>query len=367
VKDKKVKLLLVTPYFPPRSGGLETYAFNIAQGLIRTYNYEVVVVTSNPDGKQQIIEDYRGIKVYRLPIMLRIANTPINPLWYFTLKKIISIEKPDIINSHQPVPFIGDVIALLTGNIPFVLTYHTGTMRKDKFLFDVIIQLYETIILPHTARKASKIICVSHFVRNTILKKYSYKSTVIHPGVDISLFTAQPNSKKDNNLVLFVCHYKSMHQVKGLPYLLAALKKLPETRLCIVGEKDDFADERIISAGIKRGQELVEEMQRASVVVLPSLPHKESFGMVLIEAMACQTPVIGTDIGGIPEVIQNGIDGFIVPAENSDALAQAIAKIVSNRDLATRIGQAGEAKVREKFTWDTRIDLTKEVFQSCLK
>src|SRR5689334_5463409 len=111
MKNNRVKLLLVTPYFPPCSGGLERYAFNIAQGLMQTYGYEVVVVTSNPDGKHQVIEDYYGIKVYRLPIMLRVANTPVNPLCYFTLKSIIRAEKPDIINSHQPVPFIGDLAA----------------------------------------------------------------------------------------------------------------------------------------------------------------------------------------------------------------------------------------------------------------
>ncbi len=89
MKHNQVKLLLVTPYFPPQAGGLESYAFHIAQGLIQTYNYEIVVVTSNPNGKGQIIEDYHGMKVYRLPIMLQIANTPINPLWYLTLKRII--------------------------------------------------------------------------------------------------------------------------------------------------------------------------------------------------------------------------------------------------------------------------------------
>ena len=89
--------------------------------------------------------------------------------------------------------------------------------------------------------------------------------------------------------------------------------------------------------------------------------------MVLIEAMACQTPVIGTDQGGIPEVISDGIDGFIVPPKDSNALALAISKIVADKKLATRMGQFGEAKVREKCTWDTCVDLTKEVFASCLK
>ncbi len=142
---------------------------------------------------------------------------------------------------------------------------------------------------------------------------------------------------------------------------------LPEVKLCIVGEKGDFTDERILSVGIKHGEDLVEEMQKASLLVLSSLAHMESFGMVLIEAMACQTPVIGTNVGGIPEVINDGVDGFLVPPQDSNALALAISKILADKELATRMGQAGEVKVKEKFTWETRAALTKEVFEACLK
>lgn len=367
MKDSKVKVLFVTPYFLPHSGGLESYAFHVAQGLMQTYGYEVVVVTSNPSGKRQIIEDYCGIKVYRLPITLRIANTPVNPFWYGALKRIIRLEKPDIINSHQPVPFIGDLTAFLTGNIPFILTYHAGTMRKKKLLPDMIIVLYERIILPHTARKASRIICASNVVKNTILKKYACKSTVIHPGVDISLFKPNPVIQKENNLVLFICRYKNMHTMKGLYCLLEAIKTLPDVKLCIVGEEGDFTDKRIVSVGLKRGKELVEEMQKASLLVLPSTGQQEGFPMVLIEAMACQTPVIGSDRGGIPEVIADGIDGFIVAANDSNALALAIEKILADKDLATRMGLSGEKKVREQLTWNTRVDLTKDVFEHTLK
>jgi glycosyltransferase involved in cell wall biosynthesis len=365
VKYNKVKVLFVTPYFLPHLGGLQTYAFNIAKGLVQTYGYEVVVVTSNPDGKEQIVEDYCGIKVYRLPIMLRILNTPINPLWFLSIKRIIQSEKPDIINSHQPVPFIGDLAAFLAGNIPFVLTYHSGTMRKDELLSDIIAFLYEKLILPHTAKKATRIICASNFIKNTILQRYAFKSMTIHPGADSALFKFNPAIEKEDNLVLFICSHKNMHRLKGLSWLLEALEGLPEVKLRIIGEKKDFTDKRIVSVGIKRGKDLVEEMQKASVVVLPSLA-KEGFPMVLIEAMACQTPVIGTDQGGIPEVIRDGIDGFIVPAKDSTALALVISNILTNKDLAVRMGYSGEAKVREHLNWETRVALTKEVFESCL-
>jgi len=366
-KEPQVKILFVAPHFPPAVGGVEHYVFNLALGLQQRHKAEVVVVTSNAHGKKQITEEYCGIKVYRLPVMMRVSNTPINPLWYFSLKKIICEEKPDIINSHQPVMFIGDMAAFVAGNIPFVLTYHAGTMKKKQFLIDIIISLYEQFVLPHTAKKATKFICVSNFVQNTLFKKYAARVTIISPGVNTSLYTPDLKVKREANLVLFVARHKTMYRMKGLYYLIEAVKMLPDVRLHIVGEAEESDNTNIEYVGVKQGKELVEEMQKASVMVLPSLPHMESFGMVLIEAMACQTPVIGTRIGGIPEVIREGVDGFIVPPEDSNALALAISKIVSDKELANRMGQRGAEKVREQFTWDTRVDLTQEVFASCLK
>src|SRR6266480_6927360 len=232
-----MKILFITPHFLPSLGGVESYVFNISLELKQVHQFEVVVVTTNTIGKKQTMEEYRGIKVYRLPVWLRVSNTPINPLWYFSLKRIIREEKPDIINSHQPVMFIGDMVAFLSGKIPFVLTYHAGTMKKKKFPIDIIIYLYEKFVLPHTAKKATKIICASNFVKNTILQKYARKSTVIHPGVDPSVYKPNPNVRRKENLILFIAGRKNMYSMKGLYYLIEALKTLPETQLCIVGEK----------------------------------------------------------------------------------------------------------------------------------
>jgi glycosyltransferase involved in cell wall biosynthesis len=362
-----LKILFIATYFPPSLGGVENYVFNIALGLKQTYDAEVVVVTTNAKSNVLSIEDYCGLKVYRLPIMLRVSNTPINPLWYFSLKNIIRTEKPDIINAHQPVMFMGDLAAFLVGKIPFVLTYHAGTMKKKKLPIDIIIHLYETFILPHTAKKATRIICVSCFVRDTLLNNYASKVTIISPGVNTSLYKPNPEVKREEKLVLFIARHKTMYRMKGLYYLIDAIKMLQGVRLHIVGDIEESPSENIEFVGVKQGEALVEEMQKASVMVLASLAHMESFGMVLIEAMACRTPVVGTNIGGIPEVIRDNVDGFIVAPRDSGALAQAISKIVSDKELATRMGCAGEAKVRENFTWETRVALTEGVFASCLK
>ena len=208
-----MKILFVTPHFPPSLGGVENYVFNVALGLKQIPNTEVVVVTSNAHGTKEICKDYFGLKVYYLPVMLRVSNTPINPLWYFSLQRIIREEKPDIINSQQPVMFIGDLAAFVAGKIPFVLTYHAGTMKKNKFPIDILIYLYEKFVLPHTAQKATKIICASNIVKNTILKKYASKCTVIHPGVDPSLYKPNPDVRREENLVLFIAGRKNMHRL----------------------------------------------------------------------------------------------------------------------------------------------------------
>lgn len=366
-EGKTLKILFVSAYFPPELGGVESYVFNIARVLKQTHNVEVVVVTSNANGKEQICEVYSGIKVYRLPILIRISNTPINPLWYFLIKKIIQEEKPDLINSHQPVPFIGDIAALASGKTPFVLSYHSGTMRKNKLPADILINLYEKLILPLTAKKATKIICVSNFVRDTLLRNYAFKSTVINSAVDVSLFKPDANVNREENLILFVARYKKMYEMKGLHYLINAAKMLKGVRLRVVGEVDESINENVEFVGLKQGKDLVKEMQKAGLLVLPSIAPMESFGLVLLEAMACETPVVGTYMGGIPEVIRDGIDGFVVPAKDSEALALAISKIMVDKELAARMGHSGETKVREKYTWDICADLNKEVFTSCIQ
>ncbi len=362
-----MKILFIAAHFAPSLGGVENYVFNVALGLKQTYAAEVVVVTANAKGKGLLIENYQGLKVYRLSAMLHVSNTPINPLWYFSLKSIIREEKPDIINSHQPVAFLGDLAACVVGKIPFVLTYHAGTMKKKKLPFDILIALYEAFVFPHTAKKATRIICVSQFVRATFLKRYASKVTIISPGVNTSLYKPNPEVKREENLVLFIARYKKMYEMKGLYYLIPAINMLEGVKLRIVGEIGESTAQNIEFVGVKQGPELVEEIQKASVLVLSSLAHMESFGMVLIEAMACETPVVGTNIGGIPEVINDGCDGFIVASRDSNALALAISKIVSDKDLAARMGHAGAAKVRENFTWDTRVALTERVFESCLQ
>ena len=123
-----MKIMIVAPYFYPKIGGMENYAYNIGKGLKEKYGWEVVVVTSNHEERKYKEEQMDGMKIYRLPFWFKISNTPINPMWLFSIHKIQKEEHPDIINAHSPVPFISDITSLIAGKIPLVTTYHSGSM-----------------------------------------------------------------------------------------------------------------------------------------------------------------------------------------------------------------------------------------------
>lgn len=362
------KVLLVTPYFPPQLGGVEMYVFNMATQL-RAHGWDVVVATTQKGvGMSSTVE--QGLRIYHLPYLYKAFNTPLNPLWYFQLRNIMRIERPDIVNAHAPVVFLSDVAAIASGGIPFVLTYHAGTMQKNTWFADLIIGLYETIILPATVRRAKKIICSSQFVRNSIFARCNGKVAVVTPGVDVEAFTEDISIQKNQHEITFICSLARMHKLKGFHVLTAAIEllapKMPDISLKVVGEKGTTSSSRVRFVGPKKGKELVREIQTTDVLVLPSLAPAESFGMVLIEAMACAVPVIGTEAGGIPEVVRDGEDGYIVPPGDPARLAHAIEILLSDPAKAKRMGMAGRAKVEREFAWKYKVAQTIDIYEACI-
>jgi glycosyltransferase involved in cell wall biosynthesis len=378
---KKLKIMIVTPYFYPKIGGLENYAYNIAKGLIKDYNYGIVVITSNHESKKYKEEILEGMKIYRLPYQFKISNTPISFKWQRQIKDIIKKERPDIINAHTPVPFISDVACRVAHKlkIPFVLTYHSGSMIKENALFiNIIIKYYENIILQKTLTYSNKIVCSSDFVRNKFLSEFKNKSITITPGVDIKLFKTTTRASKEKR-ILFIGNLNSSNDWKGLDYLIKAIevvKNKISVKLIIAGKGNkvnyykNLCETNNINyhfAGEIKRHTLVNEINKSTLLILPSTSEAESFGMVLIEAMACEKPVIGSNIGGIPYVIDDGINGLLVPPKNSQAIANAINKIINNPKLAKKMGENGYKKVKEKFTWKISTNKMNEVIHGVLK
>jgi glycosyltransferase involved in cell wall biosynthesis len=342
----KPKLLIASAYFPPEVGGLERYAFEMAKVALAA-NYDVVIVTSD-SGETLRKESVDGMTIYRMPTQFKILNTPISLRWYGMIKKIVADEKPDVVNVHMPVPYLADLVILAARRIPSVVTYHSGSMKKRNLIADRAIELYERIILRMVLHKATKIICSSEFVRDTFLKRYKAKSVTVSPGVDTSVFTRR-TAKPEDEKIIFIGNFS--YGWKGLKYLREAINFLPSARLVVVGTGTHEESPRTTYLGSLSGDALVKEIQSSRVLVLPSVSNSEAFGMVLIEAMACGVPVVGSAIGGIPNTIKDGEDGLLAEPRSALSLAAAIKLIFDEPRLEERLIENGYQKVVELYTW----------------
>ncbi len=375
INKKKLKILMITPYYPPHVGGMEYYVYYLSQQLKKNLAVDIAVITSGDNKRKISITNENGIRIYRLPYIFKISNTPINPLWYFQIKNIIKKENPDIVNAHSPVPFISDVSAYSSGKIPFIITYHSGSMKKYILPIDIIIWIYEHIFLQITLKKATKIICSSDFVRKTIMKRYKNKVITITPAVDIKKY--HPTKLNRKLSVLFVAGLNAFEKYKGLTILLDALKQIkkniPDTQLVIVGDGnyrqyyENLACEldlerNVVFKGRLYGKKLVEEYQKTTVCVLPT--SNDNFPTVLIEAMACSTPVIGTSVGSIPDIINHLDNGLLIPPQDSKALADALLTLLNNKSLSEKMGRNGYTKIKENLTWEHQSKKTYTFFQN---
>jgi glycosyltransferase involved in cell wall biosynthesis len=188
------------------------------------------------------------------------------------------------------------------------------------------------------------------------------RTHVAYNGVDTDVFHPGGDDETRAGTLLFVGNAEDYN--KGVVYALRAMSLLPAdsgAHLYLVGGPS--GTQRIAPAEIARlgiedrvtivgrvGQsDLAGWYRRAQVLVSPSL--YEGFGLPAAEAMACGTPVVATDAGALPEVVEHGETGLIVPAADERALADAIGSLLADHDLCRRMGAAGASRVRERFTW----------------
>lgn len=175
-------------------------------------------------------------------------------------------------------------------------------------------------------------------------------------------------------MVLFV---GALVYLKGVQRLLEAMAEVrrqqPQARLVIIGQ-GDYQDELELQAeslGLTEEVEFVapmsqtalrDYMRRCRLLVLPSL--SEGLGRVLIEAMACGRPVIGTRVGGIPDLIQDGVNGYLVPPDAVAPLADRIAYLLTHPEEAVEMGARGRAFVTETFSTEEYVVGYRRVFEA---
>jgi glycosyltransferase involved in cell wall biosynthesis len=155
--------------------------------------------------------------------------------------------------------------------------------------------------------------------------------------------------------------------------------RLPDVEYVIAGARHNSINDRMLNGALGVNgtrkhvqmvghvpwQKLADLYRRASVFVMPS--YYETFGISVIEAMAFGLPVVATKAGGLPEVVEDGVTGILVPPGDSEALGDALLRLLLDPDLRARMGQAGRERVRSEFTVDRIVAQTLDVYQSVIR
>jgi len=205
----------------------------------------------------------------------------------------------------------------------------------------------------------------------------------IPPGVDSNLFRPTANKVRekhnlhDNRLLLFVGRFVPL---KNLPFLLTAFAKIAkedsQVRLMMVGEgpldgkikrlsRKLKVSERVIFTGKIANEELPQYYSAADIFVMPS--GYDNFPNSILEAMSCELPIVATNVGGIPQQVKHGENGFLVESGNVKNFKEAIITLMDNGSLAIEMGKRNRELVKKKYSWSINAQKLKEVYESILK
>uniref|UniRef100_A0A7C3UGH5 Glycosyltransferase family 1 protein n=1 Tax=Geoglobus ahangari TaxID=113653 RepID=A0A7C3UGH5_9EURY len=370
--------ILQTPVrFYPFIGGVENHVYYLSKMLVKM-GHEVIIICAN-EPKSEKTEVIDGIKVRRLSYVGKIANTNVTPKLPITLLK----EDFDVLHTHLPTPWSADWSAIISKikRKPLIVTYHNDITGNG--IAKYIAKFYNYSALRFLLKAANRIIITQprYFEFSPFLKNYKNKLEIIPNGVDTEKFIPikSTKSKNNGNTVFFLSLLDEFHRYKGLDYLLKALKivkkEIKDVKLIVGGRGKLMAEYKNIAKslgldsnvefhGFIPEEKIVEYYNMCKVFVLPSTSStQEGFGIVLLEALSCETPVISTEVVGIAEDVKKYEAGIIVPPKNPEALAEAIIKLLSDEDLAKKMGKNGRKLVEEKYTWERVAEMTEKVYE----
>ena len=363
-----MRIAHVSATFPPYQGGTGNVCFYNARELAQR-GHEVHIYTAAYQGAPAL-EVREGFTIHRLPALFRFGNAPFLP-------GLLSIRDFDIIHLHHPFIFGAELIWLVSRmrRIPYVLTHHNDLIGDGmrRYLFDGYSAVSTRIIFDGADKFA--VVSKDHAAHCRLAPLFRKRwgdvvevpngvdVELFHPGVDGSVVRQQYNIPEDSAVILFVGALDRAHHFKAVDYLIKTFTLIPNKRilLLIVGDGDlrqqfkqlaalSGVADRVIFTGTVPNEELPPYYAAADIFVLPSFPP-ESFGIVLIEAMACGMPVIAHDIPGVRSVVTDGEDGFLVQPGSSDALTDKIYLLLDNPFLRNEMGKQGQEEVEAKYGW----------------
>jgi len=355
-----VKIGLVSPYDYSFPGGVVNHIAYLAHNFIQ-WGHKVKIIAPCPKGGDRYFEEEVTPVGKPLPVPSAgsIARIPVSPWLPAQVGEILAKENFDILHIHEPFTPMVSVSALLKSNCITIGTFHACHSKPR------IYWIGRPIFRRWLPRLHGKI-AVSKPALDYVSRHLPGDYRIIPNGIDTQHFCLDAPGRKefaDGKInILFVGR---LEQRKGLGYLLNACAKiknsLPNFRLIIVGPgtvlrlryeklvKDMGLTDNVVFVGFVPSDELPSYYRSADIFCAPATGG-ESFGIVLLEAMACGKPVVATNIQGYAGVLAHGEEGLLVPPRDEESLAHALLSLLNDKSLRLQMGAKGRTKA-EKYSW----------------
>ncbi len=365
-----MRIAHVTATFPPYRGGTGNVCYYNARELAQR-GHDVTVFTAAMAGAPER-ETRDGFQIRRLRPLVRVGNAPV------LSQLLLALRRFDVIHLHYP--FYGGEITTLAARLnrtPLVVTYHQDVFQSG--LLGLGASVLVRTLGRWTLRSANRLLFTSadygqaSYVRPMLAGREGVISELAN-GVDVAAFAPGPTPQHlrqryglhdGDQVALLVGALDQAHYFKGVDVFLQALSRLPShVHGVIVGDGDlrpayqaratalGIAN-RVVFTGRAPAVELADHYRLADVTVLPSTTMGEAFGLVLLESLACGTPVIASTLPGVRTVVCDGVDGFLVPPGDAMALTRALAVLLAlSANERQAMGAAGRRRVEECYAWE---------------
>ena len=367
-----MKILQITSSFFPVLGGQEKVVYEISKRLVEK-GHKVTILTTDLLCEEKVPkrEKLEGIEIVRFKNKLFLGSYGYSPEAIRWLKENYS--KYNIVHSHGYNRHLSEfAIKILYGKIPIIFSPHGFIHTKKNYFFKII----HDITFGRFVKRANLCTALTKldFGEYEKLGVKKEKIVEIPNGVDVEKFSKSKkyDSKKFGDFILYVGR---IHESKGLQYVLEAIKKL-DTKLVIVGKdagyKQDLMEKskklgiekKLIFLGGIVDEDLIKLYKSSKIFVLFS--EWEGFGIVVVEAMAAGKPIIVSNRGSLPHIVNNKKEGFVVKFKDVKELHKRIEQLLNDNKLCKNMGIEGK-KTSKKYEWKNIVKKYEEIYNAQIK
>ncbi len=374
-----MKILMLTWEYPPRIvGGIARVVHDLSKRLIKD-GHEVTVITYKDGENVPEYENDKGVNVYRVDNYMIHPNNFID--WIMQLnfnmisKAIEIINKEggfDVIHAHDWLVTYAAKSLKNAYDIPIVATIHATEAGRNSGIHDDT-QRYINDTEWLLTYEATEVIVNSNFMKNDLQRLFGLpydKINVIPNGINLTNFTGidrdydfrRQYAMDNEKIILYVGR---LVYEKGVQHLIAAMPKVlsnyNDAKLIIAGRggmidelKAEAASlgltDKIYFTGYLDSKKVQKMYKCADIAVFPST--YEPFGIVALEAMLAGVPTVVSDVGGLNEIVNHGVDGMKAYAGNPNSIADSITALLYDHQLATNVAKKAKQKVKEQFNWE---------------